>query len=122
MHHLKHNLWRPDAHIIISGYQSPGTLGRKLVDGKKSVRIWGDNIAVRAKVHTVGGLSAHADQQGLIDWYSHIENSPPALLVHGEKKAMQTLAGRLKDECGARVHSAKAGKSTDLLALDKFGR
>lgn len=122
MHHLKHNLWRPDAHVIISGYQSPGTLGRKLVDGKGSVRIWGDQIKVRAKVHTVGGLSAHADQQGLVDWYSHFENSPPALLVHGEEKSMQTLAGRLKDECGARVHSAKAGKSTDLLALDQFGR
>ena len=122
MHHLKHNLWRTDAHVIISGYQSPGSLGRKLVDGKDTVRIWGDQIKVRAKVHTIGGLSAHADQQGLVDWYNHFDNSPPALLVHGEKKAMRALSGRLRDESGARVHSAKPGKTTDLLALDKFGR
>jgi len=122
MHHLKHNLWRSDAHVIIAGYQSPGSLGRKLVDGKSRVRIWGDQIKVRAKIHTIGGLSAHADQQGLVDWYAHFESRPPALLVHGEKSAMQTLSGRLRDEFGARVHSAKLGKTTDLLALDKFGR
>ena len=122
MHHLKHNLWRPDAHVIIAGYKSPGTLGRKLVDGKETVKIWGDTIRVRASVHTIGGLSAHADQQGMIDWYSHFDNKPPTLLVHGEKKAMLALSARLSDECGARVRSAKRGKSTDLLALDKFGQ
>jgi len=122
MHHLKHNLWRPDAHVIIAGYQAPGTLGRKLVDGRETVRIWGENISVRATIHTIGGLSAHADQQGLIDWYSHFENAPPALLVHGEKKSMDSLSARLSDEYGARVRSAKSGKSTDLLALDKFGQ
>ncbi|MFK8080394.1 MAG: MBL fold metallo-hydrolase RNA specificity domain-containing protein [Granulosicoccus sp.] len=122
MHHLKHNLWRPDAHVIISGYQSPGSLGRKLVDGKNTVRIWGDRIKVRAKIHTVGGLSAHADQQGLLDWYANFKGAPPVLLVHGEKRASQALAGKLADEHGARVRSAKAGKTTDLLALDKFHR
>lgn len=122
MHHLKHNLWRSDAHVIISGYQSPGGLGRKLVDGKSSVRIWGDQIKVRAKIHTIGGLSAHADQQGLMDWYDHFEGRPPALLVHGEEKAMQVLSGKMRDEFGAQVASAKPGKSTDLLALDKFDR
>ena len=122
MHHLKHNLWRPDAHVIISGYQSPGTLGRKLVDGHETVRIWGDTIAVRARIHTIGGLSAHADQQGMVDWYAHFANTPPALLVHGEKKAMQALSARLSDEFGARVSPAKRGKSTDLLALDTFGQ
>ena len=122
IHHLKHNLWRADAHVIIAGYQSPGTLGRKLVDGKQKVTVWGEKIAVRAKIHTVGGLSAHADQQGLMDWYAHFENRPPVLLVHGEDKAMQTLAGRLTDELGARAKAAQVGKSTDLLALDKFGQ
>ncbi len=122
IHHLKHNLWRADAHVIIAGYQSPGTLGRKLVDGKKKVTVWGEKIAVRAKIHTVGGLSAHADQQGLMDWYAHFENRPPVLLVHGEDRAMQTLAGRLTDELGARAKAAQVGKSTDLLALDKFGQ
>ncbi len=122
MHHLKHNLWRPDAHVIIAGYQSPGSLGRRLVDGKKSVKIWGEQIQVRASVHTIGGLSAHADQQGIVDWYKAFANQPPALLVHGEKKAMKTLAGRLSDECGARAVPAKRGKTTDLLALETFGQ
>lgn len=122
MHHLKHNLWRKDAHVIITGYQSPGTLGRRLVDGEDSVRIWGEKIAVRASVHTVGGLSAHADQQGMIDWYSNFDDSPPVLLVHGEERAMRPLAGRLADEYGARVKLAKRGKSTDLSALEQFDR
>lgn len=122
MHHLKHNLWRPDAHVIIAGYQAPGTLGRKLVDGDDMVKVWGENIRVRARIHTIGGLSAHADQQGMVDWYSHFDDKPPTLLVHGEKRAMHALSARLRDECGARVHSAKRGKSTDLLALDNFGR
>ncbi|MBX2880773.1 MAG: MBL fold metallo-hydrolase [Granulosicoccus sp.] len=122
MHHLKHNLWRPDAHVIIAGYQSPGTLGRKLVEGKETVKVWGDTIAVRAKVHTIGGLSAHADQQGMVDWYGHFDNSPPVLLVHGEKRAMVPLADRLQQDHGAHVKLAKRGKSTDLLALEQFSR
>lgn len=122
MHHLKHNLWRSDAHVIISGYQSPGTLGRKLVDGRDKVRIWGDQIKVRATIHTIGGLSAHADQQGLIDWYATFKSSPPVLLVHGEKRSSEALAGRLRKEYGASVQSAKPGKSTDLLALDTLAQ
>lgn len=122
MHHLKHNLWRPDAHVIIAGYQSPGSLGRKLVDGKKMVKIWGQQIQVRAKIHTIGGLSAHADQQGMIDWYSSFDNRPPALLVHGEKKAMKVLSSRLINEFDAVAVPAQRGKTTDLLALDTFGR
>ncbi len=122
MHHLKHNLWRPDAHVIIAGYQSPGSLGRKLVDGKKMVKIWGERIQVRASIHTIGGLSAHADQQGMIDWYNNFENKPPALLVHGEKRAMRTLSQKLADEYNAVAVPAKRGKTTDLLALDTFGR
>jgi len=122
MHHLKHNLWRPDAHVIIAGYQSPGSLGRKLVDGKKSVKIWGERIQVRASIHTIGGLSAHADQQGMIDWYNSFENKPPALLVHGEKRAMRTLSQKLSDEYNAVAVPAKRGKTTDLLALNPLGR
>lgn len=122
IHHLKHNLWRPDAHVIIAGYQAPGTLGRQLVDGKPTVKVWGEKVAVRATIHTVGGLSAHADQQGMMDWYESFEGRPPVLLVHGETRAMQALAARLSDELGARAVPAQRGKSTDLLALDKFGQ
>lgn len=122
IHHLKHNLWRPDAHVIIAGYQAPGTLGRQLVDGKPTVKVWGERIAVRATIHTIGGLSAHADQQGMMDWYAGFKDRPPVLLVHGETRAMHTLAGRLSEELGARAMPATRGKSTDLLALEKFGR
>jgi len=115
MHHLKHNLWRKDSHIIISGYQSYGSLGRKLVEGAPHVKLWGEKIRVAAKIHTVGGLSAHADRDGMLDWYSHFESRPPVLLVHGETRASQALADRIRADYGARAHVARRGKTTDLL-------
>ncbi len=119
-HHLKHNLWRKESHVVISGYQSYGTLGRKLVDGAKSVKLWGDKIKVQASIHTVGGLSAHADQQGIMDWYANFKGRPPALMVHGETDAMEVLANRIRNELGGSAHIARPGKSTDLLKLDKL--
>ncbi len=119
-HHLKHNVWRPECHVIIAGYQSPGSTGRKLVDGNPFIKLWGQRYKVAATIHTVGGLSAHADQQGMVDWYASFKNKPPVLLVHGEKKAQKTLAKRLQNEFGARAAPAKRGKTTDLLALDRF--
>lgn len=116
-HHLKHNVWRPECHIIIAGYQSPGSTGRKLVDGEPFIKLWGQRHKVAAQVHTVGGLSAHADQQGMIDWYSSFKGRPPVMLVHGEKRAQKVLAKRLQKELGAKAWAAKKGKSTDLLAL-----
>ena len=71
MHHLKQNLWRPDASVIIVGYQGEGSLGRRLVDGHESVRIFGEEIAVKATVKTMGGFSAHAGQQDLVKWINH---------------------------------------------------
>lgn len=121
LHHLKHNLWRRDAHVIFPGYQGNGTLGRKLTDGKKSVRIHRDRIRVNATIHTVGGLSAHAGQDGLVDWYSAFRNRPPVLLVHGEPKAMRVLRGRMERELGITVRAAQAGRSTDLLAENPLG-
>lgn len=115
MHHLKHNLWRKDCHVIISGYQSHGSLGRKLVEGAPSVKIWGEKIRVAATIHTVGGLSAHADQDGMLDWYSHFESKPPVLLVHGEQSASEALAVKLRKDYGARANVAVPGKTTDLL-------
>jgi len=83
-HHFKHNIWRRNCHVVISGFQARGTLGRSLVDGAKHIRLWGETISVAATIHTVGGLSAHADQDGLCEWYRHFKNRPPLLLVHGE--------------------------------------
>jgi len=116
-HHLKHNVWRPECRIIIAGYQSPGSTGRKLVDGEPYIKLWGQRYKVAAKVHTVGGLSAHADQQGMMDWYASFKDRPPVMLVHGEKKAQKVLAKRLRNELSAEAWPAKRGKSTDLLAL-----
>jgi len=115
--HFKHNIWRRECHVIITGFQAQGTLGRTLVDGAKYIRLWGETVRVAATIHTVGGLSAHADQQGLKDWYSHFEGRPPLLLVHGENEALQTLADTLKHEAGAPVTIAKRGQILDLMKL-----
>lgn len=97
VHHLKHFLWRPETQLIVVGYQARGTLGRALVRGARHVRIFGEEIAVRAGIHTIGGLSAHADRDDLDAW---LAGSPGATvrLVHGESDVMDAfrshLAGR----------------------------
>lgn len=104
--HLKHNIWRKYSHVIIVGYQAKGTLGRSLVDGTKQISLWGESIQVKAKVHTVGGLSAHADQQGLLEWYSNFEKRPDVVLVHGEPDAMNSLQEKLELEFDSKVIQA----------------
>ncbi len=113
-HHLKYNAWRDNCHIIIVGYQAMGTIGRKLVDGEKYIKLWGETIHVAAKVHTVGGISAHADQDGLCRWYANFENHPPIYLVHGEPDAINTLAGMLENKLHAPVKIAKYKELVEL--------
>jgi len=84
-HHFKHNLWRPECSIIFTGFQVRGTLGRLIVDGIKKVRVLGEEIAVRAKVYTIGGFSAHADQKELLEWLGSFKNKPEVFIVHGEE-------------------------------------
>ena len=86
-HHLKHNLWREGASLVIVGFQAKGTTGRKIVDGAKQVKIFRENVAVRAKIFTIGGFSAHADQGDLLEWISHFESNPKVFVVHGEATA-----------------------------------
>ena len=96
-HHLKHNVWREHCHVVFVGFQARGTLGRALVDGARQIRLWGENIHVAAQIHTIGGLSAHADQEGLLEWYRGFGPVAPAVaLVHGEPPAMEGLAARLQ--------------------------
>lgn len=108
-HHLRHNLGRENAHIVFAGYQAHGTLGRLLVDGAHDVRLFGERIEVRAQRHTIGGLSAHADQVGLMEWYGHFASRPPVYLVHGEDEARRALAGKLREKYGARAELSRPG-------------
>ncbi len=114
-HHLKHQLWREHTHVIMVGFQARGTPGRALVDGAPHIRLWGETIRVAAHVHTIGGLSAHADQAGLIDWYRQFDKRPAVALVHGEEGAMDTLATKLRDEERVVVHTPEPGTRIDLL-------
>ena len=90
-HHLKHNIWRKNCHLIFVGYQARGTLGRQILEGAKDIHLWGERIRVNAHIHTIDGFSAHADRKTLLKWYGHFENLPPLALVHGEKASMDSL-------------------------------
>ncbi len=116
-HHLKHQVWREHTHIIMVGFQASGTPGRALVDGASHIRLWGETIRIAAQVHTIGGLSAHADQAGLIDWYRQFDKRPTVALVHGEEGAMDTLADKLRSDLQARVHLPAPGSRLDILSL-----
>ena len=95
-HHFKHNLWRRSAHVIMVGFQPMGTPGRALVDGAKTFRIGGESIAVKAKIHTLGGFSAHAGQSQLIDWVQGFKKRRPKIyLIHGEPTAKTALRDAL---------------------------
>lgn len=115
-HHLKHNVWRDNCHVIIVGFQVAGTLGRALVDGAKRIRLWGEEIEVNATIHTIGGFSAHADRQGLLDWYNHFAGRPPLVLIHGEEEAREALAATLRAE-QVELYTPCYGDSIDLLEL-----
>jgi metallo-beta-lactamase family protein len=115
--HLKHNAWRSDCHVIISGFMARGTLGRTLVDGAEQIKLWGETIQVAASIHTINGLSAHADQADLKSWYDKFNNRPPVVLVHGEERAQQRLSETLKTELNANVTIAKYGQKIDLLKM-----
>jgi metallo-beta-lactamase family protein len=115
IHHLKHNLDREETQVLITGYQANGSLGRRLVNREASVRIHGKTIPVRASVHTVGGLSAHGDQDDLARWYEHMANRPPVYLVHGEVDSQEKFRKYLSNRSGAEVHLPKPG---DILDLD----
>lgn len=104
MHHLMHHLWKPDTHVIIAGFQAAGSVGRQLVDGVHRVMIWGEPIIVRAKVHTLGGFSAHAGQSDLLRWAAPLKGSGCSVfLTHGERAPRQALAQKLHDLIGVKA-------------------
>jgi metallo-beta-lactamase family protein len=96
-HHLKHNLWRHDCCVIFVGYAANGTLARRIIDGAREIRLFGEQIPVRAAIHTLNGFSAHADQAELLAWHGRIGNPERTFLVHGEEETMAHFAARLED-------------------------
>ncbi|MBX2859982.1 MAG: MBL fold metallo-hydrolase, partial [Vampirovibrio sp.] len=108
-HHLKNNIHRDGCHVIFVGFQARGTKGRTLVDGAKEIRLWGETLPVKAKLHTIGGLSAHADQDRLVGWFKHFNTNPNLFLVHGEPETQETLAARIRQETPASVEIPKPG-------------
>jgi metallo-beta-lactamase family protein len=115
LHHLRHNLWSPQTHVVIVGYQGRGTLGRQLVDGARRVSIFGEPIAVRAKIHTLGGFSAHAGQSDLLAWMSALAPSKPrVVLTHGEDQPRTTLARLIQERHGLTPHLPALGETIEL--------
>jgi metallo-beta-lactamase family protein len=113
-HHLKWNLWREATRVVIVGFQAQGTPGRALVDGAKRIRMLGEDIAVRAHIHTLGGFSAHAGQSDLVKWAGHFQPHPQLYLVHGELDKMQALQARLKAVHGWQAHIPVEGQMIHL--------
>jgi metallo-beta-lactamase family protein len=114
-HHLKYNLFKPESSVVFVGFQAEGTLGRRLIDGAKQVKLYGEDVAVRAKIYTLGGFSAHADMGGLMEWIGHIRNKNlKVFVVHGEPESSLHLADRIRSEFGYTVSVPEWGEIADL--------
>jgi metallo-beta-lactamase family protein len=115
LHHLKHGLWQADTSVMIVGYQGEGTLGRRLVDHAETVKIFGEEIAVKATIHTLNGFSAHAGQTELIKWFSHLAPSKPkVVLTHGEARGREPLAELIQKRFGLKASLPMQG---DMIKL-----
>ena len=113
-HHLRYNLSRPECAVIFAGFQAMGTLGRRIVDGAKTVRIFGEPHAVRAKIFTINGLSAHADQAALLGWLGHFKRAPQQTwVVHGEPLAARALRDEIRRK-GWNANVASARQAIEL--------
>ncbi len=114
-HHLKYNLWRPECTVLFVGYQADGTLGRALVDGAEHVRVFGEEIEVRARVLTLPGTSGHADVNGLLKWIGSYEQKPERVFVcHGEDMTCEAFASRLRDSMGLNAYAPYPYAKFDL--------
>ena len=115
-HHLKHNLWRPESAVVFVGFQSPGTLGRHLLDGAESVKMFGEEIAVRAKIVNFQGLSSHADRDHLLNWIDQFASAKPThvFVVHGDREVAPAFAADLAER-GFAAHAPQYTEVYDLL-------
>ena len=114
-HHLKHNIWNPKNTILFVGYQAPGTLGRKIVDGAKTVKIFGEEVAVNARVEYIEGYSGHADQAGLLHFVDSFVKKPNHIfLVHGEEESQKVLRDKINENFDLPVSIPDYCESFDL--------
>jgi metallo-beta-lactamase family protein len=98
-HHLKHNLWRKEASIVFVGYQAEGTLGRRLLDGEKCVKLFGEDIVVNAEIYNVEGFSGHADKPALLNWIGSFKEKPSKIfIVHGENESKEAFCIDVKEK------------------------
>ena len=110
LHHLKHNLWRPESSVLFVGYQAQGSLGRRLVEGATKVKVLGEEISVKATIYSLDGFSAHADQEQLITWLSYLKTKPAnVFLVHGEPEMSEPFAELLKEKLGFSTYIPNYG-------------
>ncbi len=116
-HHLKHNLWRPESTVLFVGYQAVGTLGRILVDGeKKEVKLFGEDIEVRAQIKVLAGMSGHADKNGLIEWLKNIGNKPEIVfVVHGDDESSKAFTETLRTEYGYDAYAPYSGTVYNMI-------
>jgi metallo-beta-lactamase family protein len=116
-HHLKHNLWKSENTVLFVGYQAFGTLGRMITEGKKTVRIHGDEVSVEAEIQQIHGYSGHADQAGLLDWLSHIKKVNGRVFVtHGEQDSAAELVRIIKEKFKFDAIAPGLGETFDLMA------
>jgi metallo-beta-lactamase family protein len=116
VHHLKHGIWDPHNQVVFVGYQARGTIGRRLVDGEKTLRIAGEELNVKAKLHTINGFSAHGDKNDLLAWAGNFENRPVFFITHGEPKSSMALVGALKER-GLQAMAPVVGEEFELTPL-----
>ncbi len=110
LHHLKHNLWRPDSSILFVGYQARGSMGRRLIEGAQTVKIMGEKICVKAQIHNLDGFSAHADQRQLLDWLAHFTLKPAnVFLVHGEYDMSEPFAQLVQEKLQLSTYIPRYG-------------
>lgn len=116
LHHLKHNLWRPESTVLFVGYQAEGSLGRRLVDGIKRVKVMGEDVVVRAKIQMLEGFSAHADSAQILAWAESMQNPKPAkiFIVHGETPAQDVLKETLEKKLGIEAYVPFKGDVAEI--------
>ena len=115
-HHLKHNLWRPECTILFVGYQAVGTLGRTLIDGATTVKLFGETVSVAAHITQLPGVSGHADVNGLLDWAKAVSGVKMFFINHGDDRSVKAFGERLRSEFGANVYEPYSGAEFDIAA------